>query len=450
MSSLIVMPKLGLTMEEGEIETWHKGEGEEVKKGEILLDVTTDKLTNEVEAKESGVLRKIFAQEGDTVKCLDPVAIIAGKNEDISGLLQEVNIDGDEIQPKETVSPVSDKNEMHEAESVPVKREGRIKISPIAKKIALQNNVDFELITGTGPMGRIVKNDVEQYIESNRIKVSPVARKLAEKLNVDLNKINKDGRIMKEDVLKFAKADEVQIQKLSEIDTSQVGEPINGEKIIKMSPMRKVIAKRMSESVRTSPTVTYNMSVDTSELKRFKNHIKDICKVTYTDLLIKIVSVVLKQFPLVNCSISGDSFILKNYVNMGVAVALDEGLIVPVVKDSDKKGLKELSVEFKELAKKAKENKLGPDDMGGATFTITNLGMYGIDTFSPIINQPEVAILGVNRICETPVVEDGKVIIKPLMNLSLTADHRAIDGAYAAQFLAKIKEYIEKPELLLL
>jgi Pyruvate/2-oxoglutarate dehydrogenase complex, dihydrolipoamide acyltransferase (E2) component, and related enzymes len=153
-----------------------------------------------------------------------------------------------------------------------------------------------------------------------------------------LNKINKDGRIMKEDVLKFAKADEVQIQKLSEIDTSQVGEPINGEKIIKMSPMRKVIAKRMSESVRTSPTVTYNMSVDTSELKRFKNHIKDICKVTYTDLLIKIVSVVLKQFPLVNCSISGDSFILKNYVNMGVAVALDEGLIVPVVKDSDKKG----------------------------------------------------------------------------------------------------------------
>ncbi|KAA8663147.1 2-oxo acid dehydrogenase subunit E2, partial [Clostridium sp. HV4-5-A1G] len=225
---------------------------------------------------------------------------------------------------------------------------------------------------------------------------------------------------------------------------------VRGEKAVKMSAMRKVIAKRMSESVSVSPTVTYNMTMDTSELKRLKDSLKDVFKVTYTDLLIKIVSQVLKEFPLANCSVNGDTFILKDYVNMGVAVALDDGLLVPVIKDCDIKGLKQITAEFKDLVKRAKENKLGPDDLTGGTFTITNLGMFGIDTFSPIINQPEVAILGVNKIAETPVVEKGQIVVKPLMSMSLTADHRAIDGAYAARILQRIKQYVEKPGLLIL
>ncbi|WP_446896980.1 2-oxo acid dehydrogenase subunit E2 [Clostridium sp. LBM24168] len=447
MSCIEVMPKLGLTMTEGEIETWHKKEGQEVKKGEILFDVTTDKLTNEVEAKGSGVLRKILVGEGETAKCLVPVAVIAGQGEDISQLLKQF-----ESGNQEKIQDEEEKREVHQDKSVPVKREGRIRISPLAKKIAIRSGVNYELVTGTGPLGRITKKDIEGYIDNNRIKVSPVAAKLAKKLNVDLNSIDKQGRIMKKDVLEAAGKLDKDNGAVKEKSEQQVQIPVQsrGEKVVNMSPMRKVIAERMSESVKVSPTVTYDMTVDISELKRFKNKLKEIMKITYTDFLIKIVSTTLKQFPLANCSVSENKFILKNYVNMGIAVALDEGLIVPVVKDSDIKGLKEITIELEELVKKAKNNHLSPDNMTGATFTITNLGMFGIDTFSPIINQPEVAILGVNRIVETPVVEDGKIVVKPLMKLSLTADHRAIDGAYAAKFLQKIKEYIEKPELLLL
>lgn len=447
MSCIEVMPKLGLTMTEGEIEAWHKKEGDKVKKGEILFDVTTDKLTNEVEAKGNGVLRKILVGEGESAKCLAPVAIIADEGEDISHLLGEFG----KVTPVEMKAD-GDKNEQHPKKSTPVKREGRIRISPLARKIAVQNGMDYEAITGTGPLGRIIRKDVEGYIENNRIKVSPVASKLAQKLNVDLKSIKKQGRIMKEDVLKAAGKIETVAKTPDEKleGKSQTEVESRGERVIDMSPMRKVIAARMSESTKISPTVTYDITVDVSELKRFKDRLKDTIKITYTDFLIKIVSTALKQFPLVNCSVSGNKFILKNYVNMGIAVALDEGLIVPVVKDSDIKGLKEITLQLGELVRKAKENRLSPDDMTGGTFTITNLGMFGIDSFSPIINQPEVAILGVNRIVETPVAEDGKIVVKPLLKLSLTADHRAIDGAYAARFLKKIKEYMEKPELMLL
>ncbi|MHC6179151.1 2-oxo acid dehydrogenase subunit E2 [Clostridium sp. JNZ X4-2] len=455
MSCIEVMPKLGLTMTEGTLVNWHKNEGDKIEKGEILFEVETDKLTNEIEAKEGGVLRKILVEEGETVKCLVPVAIIAGEGEDISGLLKQTGTKEGEGEKKEEEKQPEVRAEVEAAG--PVKMEGRIKISPVARKLALQSGVNYELIKGTGPMGRIVRKDVEGYIENNRIKVSPAAARLAKELNVDLLSIKKDGRIMKEDVLEASEAAKntaaVSEGKAEEKVLPQqkaVKEESRGEKSVKMSGMRKVIAKRMSESVSVSPTVTYNMTMDISELKRLKNSIKDIFKVTYTDLIVKIVSQVLREFPLANCSVKGDSFILKDYVNMGVAVALEDGLLVPVIKDSDIKGLKEISTEVRELAKKAKANQLGPDELTGGTFTITNLGMFGIDTFSPIINQPEVAILGVNKIVETPVVENGEIVIRPLMSLSLTADHRAIDGAYAARFLQKVKQYVEKPGMLIL
>ncbi|MEY7999897.1 2-oxo acid dehydrogenase subunit E2 [Clostridium sp. Mt-5] len=454
MSCIEVMPKLGLTMTEGTLVNWHKSEGEKIEKGEILFEVETDKLTNEIEAKEGGVLRKVLVEEGETVKCLVPVAVIADENEDISELLKQAGSQNGESEKEEEEKQPKVQTPAKTAE--PVKVGGRIKISPVARKLARQSGANYELITGTGPMGRIVKKDVEGYIENNRIKVSPAAAKLAKELNVDLVGIKKDGRIMKKDVLEASEVAKmtaaVSEEKAEEkvLPQQTVKEVNRGEKEVKMSGMRKVIAKRMSQSVSVSPTVTYNMSMDTSELKRLKNSFKDIFKVTYTDLLIKIVSQVLKEFPLANCSVEGDTFILKNYVNMGVAVALEDGLLVPVIKDCDIKGLKQITTEFKELAKKARENQLGPDDLTGGTFTITNLGMFGIDTFSPIINQPEVAILGVNKIVETPVVENGEIVIKPLMSLSLTADHRAIDGAYAARFLQRVKQYVEKPGLLIL
>ncbi|HBC96651.1 MAG TPA: PdhC [Clostridium sp.] len=395
MSCIEVMPKLGMTMKEGTLVNWHRNEGETVKEGEILFEVETDKLTNEIEAKEDGVLRKVLVNEGETVKCLTPVAIIAGKDEDISGLLKQAEAGGSKA---------------------------------AAHKTSTKEKIEDENIDTAD-------------IETHRVKVSPAAAKLAKELNVDPSSIKKNGRIMKKDILEASKTSKaVEMQHTSN----------RGEKTVKMSNMRKVIAERMKKSASISPAVTYNMTMDTSELKRLKNSIKDIFKVTYTDLLIKIVSQVLKEFPLANCSVERDAFILKDYVNMGVAVALDDGLLVPVIKNCDIKGLRQITAEFNELVEKARENKLVPDDLTGGTFTITNLGMFGIDTFSPIINQPEVAILGVNKIVNTPVVVNGQIIVRPLMSMSLTADHRAIDGAYAARVLQRIKQYVEKPGLLVL
>ena len=217
-----------------------------------------------------------------------------------------------------------------------------------------------------------------------------------------------------------------------------------------MTNMRRIIAERMLDSVQTSPSVSFNIKVDTTGMKVLRDELKDTFKVSYTDILVKIVSQVLLKYPLLNSSLDGEEIITRNYVNMGVAVALPEGLLVPVVRYSNAKGLKDISKEIRDLGERAKTNSLIPDELSGGTFTISNLGMFGIESFTPIINQPEVAILGVNAINKEPVVVNDEVLVKPMMNLSLTADHRVVDGALAAEFLAKLKEYIEKPGLLLL
>ena len=217
-----------------------------------------------------------------------------------------------------------------------------------------------------------------------------------------------------------------------------------------MSGMRKAIAKNMLASVQTSPTVTFNLGIDMTEMKRYREQLKaEEIKVSYTDLLVKFVSKALTEFPLLNCSVVDNKIVYKHYINMGVAVALDNGLVVPNIVDADKKSLQEISAEVKELAKLAREGKLPPEKLRGGTFTITNLGMYGIESFSPIINQPEVAILGVNTMEDKVVVRNGEISIRPMMNLSLTADHRVVDGSVAAQFLQRVKSLMEKPALIL-
>nr|AAA21747.1 dihydrolipoamide acetyltransferase [Clostridium magnum DSM 2767] len=443
MAKIVVMPKLGLTMTEGTLVTWKKAEGDQVKVGEIFFEVSTDKLTNEVEASDEGIVRKLLVNEGDTVECLKPVAIIGSADEDISSLLNGSSEGSESAEQNDTKAP---KKEAEAPKGAVEKQQGKVKASPAAKKLAAENNIDITLVEGTGPQGRITTEDVEKYIEDskNASKASPMASKVAAELNVDLSTIEKDGRIMKEDVLSLCKGNAPEECKVNPSEDKYT------EKIVPMTQIRKIISARMHESWITSPTVTYDIKVDMTSLKRFKDALKDVCKVTYTDLIVKIVSKVLLQFPLLNCSINGNELITRNYVNMGVAVAIDGGLVVPVVKYANEKGLKEISTEVKDLAKKAKSNQLKPENMTGGTFTITNLGMFGIEYFSPIINQPEVAILGVNKITETPVVQNGEIVIKPLMNLSLTANHRAVDGSVAAQFLSKVKEYMEKPELLML
>ncbi|NLK64674.1 MAG: 2-oxo acid dehydrogenase subunit E2 [Tissierellia bacterium] len=432
MAEFIVMPKMGLTMTKGTLTNWRKKEGDLINKGDILFDVETDKLTNKIEAKTAGVLRKILVDK-ETVDVLVPVAIIGRADEDISELLEQAS-------GREKKAERQKEEYQKEAEKpAPVRQAGeRIKISPRAKKIAKDLKVDYNLVKGTGPDGAITEEDVRKFDEQTEIKVSPTAAIVAEQLGVDILNIEKDTRIMKSDVIKY-KLDE-SLAKYA--DPQEYRQP--------MTNMRKIIAERMLQSIQTSPSVSFNIKVDTRGMKQLRDELKDTIRVSYTDILVKVVSQVLLQYPLLNSTVDGDEIITRNYVNMGVAVALPAGLLVPVVKYANVKGLKEISNEIKDLGERAKTNDLMPDELSGGTFTISNLGMYGIESFTPIINQPEVAILGVNTINKEPVVVNDEVVIKSMMNLSLTADHRVVDGAVAAEFLATLKVYIEKPGLLLL
>jgi pyruvate dehydrogenase E2 component (dihydrolipoamide acetyltransferase) len=431
MAEFVLMPKMGLTMTEGFLTNWRKSEGDTVYKGDVLFDVETDKLTNEFEAKTSGFLRKILVNE-ETVKILVPVAIIGTEDEDISELLKQA-VGEAEAAPEKEEAPIK------EAVPTAAKIKDRVKISPRAKKTAQELNVDYNMVTGTGPDGAITEDDIRKFAEEKpKNKISPTAAVVARQLSVDTEKIHKDTRIMKEDVVKY---------KLDE-NLTKYADP--QEYRTTMSTMRKVIAQRMLESVQISPTVSFNIKIDTTALKKLRDELKDEAKVSYTDIMVKIVSKVLMDFPLLNSTVDGNVIVTRNYVNMGVAVALPAGLLVPVVKFSNVKGLKDISKEVKDLGERAKTNKLTPDELTGGTFTISNLGMFGIESFTPIINQPEVAILGVNAIVQEPVAINGEIVIKPMMNLSLTADHRVVDGAVAAEFMSKLKEYMEKPGMLLL
>ncbi|MDO9493485.1 dihydrolipoamide acetyltransferase family protein [Acetobacterium sp.] len=438
MAKFLVMPKLGLTMTEGNIANWRKAEGDSVAMGEIIFDVETDKITKEFESPGEGIIRKILVAEG-AVEVLKPIAIIGKADEDISALLAEAEKAADS--PAVPVEKPAAEPPKAEPGSPQPAVGGRVKASARTKKIAADLNIDISQVPGTGPQGAITEKDVTEFAEKAKTaqpKISPTAGVIAAGLGVDPSQIPKDGRIMKADVLAFKQ--NADFQKFA--DPQEFTKP--------MSAMRKIIASRMSASQETSATVNYNQRVDTTAMKLLREELKGTAKITYTDILVKILSRALVEFPLLNSSIVGSDIVTRNYVNIGVAVALPDGLIVPVVKFANKKDLGAISSEIKVLAEKARNNELETDEITGGTFTITNIGMFGMESFTPIINQPEVAILGINTIMDTPMVVAGQVVIKPMMNLSLTADHRVVDGSVAAQFVARLKELIEKPGLLLL
>jgi len=434
MAKKIVMPKLGLTMKEGKLAKWYKREGDQVQVGDKLFSIETDKITNDAEATEAGILRKIIVQDGQTVPIMEPVGIVAGADEDISSLLSEVP----ETSSDKTVEKVQVGKKAPEPEKK-IERTGKVKISPVAKKLAEEEGIDFESIQGTGPGGRIVLDDVKNAIENKGgTKASPAAEKMAKEKGIDISGISSQSRVMKEDVLRADR----------EAQYASMAQP--EDRRIPLTTMRKIIGERMSESAHTAPTVNFTISVDMTNLKALREELKSERSLTYTDLIVKVTSLLLLEHPYLNCSLDGEEIILRNYVNMGVAVALEDGLLVPVVKNAHMKKLGVISDEIKDLSYRAKTNQLLTDEIEGGTFTITNIGMFGIESFTPIINQPESAILGVNAIIDTPVVVGGCVCTKPIMKLSLTADHRTVDGAVAAMFLARLKEMLEHPLKILL
>ena len=380
MAVKVIMPKLGMAMTEGTVVKWLKPDGARVEKGERIAVVMSKKITYEVEAPASGILRHAAAEK--EVKAVgEVIAYIAEPGEVIP-----------ELEKAPTALPVAE---------VPVEAPApkEILATPAAKRLAKEHGVDLSQIKGTGPGGRITEKDVMAFVEARKAPPPP---------------------------------------------------PRPPAKVIPFIGMRQAIAERMTQSLQTMAQVTITTEIDATELVRMREQLKGEFELTYTDMVVKAAAIALKKHPLLNSTLIGDEIHLLDEVHIGVAVALEGGLIVPVVRDADKKSLREIAAETRRLAEGARAGTLTVDEVTGSTFTVTNLGMYGVDIFTPIINPPEVAILGVGRIVEKPSFQQGQVVPRAMMHLSLTFDHRIVDGAPAAEFLRTVKELLENPYRLLL
>jgi len=410
----IKMPQLGLTMEEGTVAQWLKQEGDTVAKGDVLLEITTDKLTSEIESEADGVLLKIVAKEGEDVPVKGLLGYIGEAGETI-GDAAPAAAPAAAAAPAEV--PVA-----APAPPPPAKADGsRIRISPLARKTAAKLGVDYQNLAGSGPSGRIVQKDILAAAEAAKQQPAPVAEAPAAA------------------PAPAAKSGELEL--------------MDGDEVVKLAGMRKVVAERMAKSAREIPTVTQNVKIDVTKLVAFRKQINETSgqKFSMNDFILKAVANALRANPHILVSIDGNQIIKRAHVNLGMAVALDDGLIVPVIRDADKLSLSQISATAKDLAVRARENKLAMDEYKGSTFTISNLGMFGVETFDPIINQPDAGILGVCAVQdELDMDEEGKIFKKQVMRISFTFDHRLIDGAVAAKFELAIKELLEDPMRILL
>ena len=456
----VIMPKAGSEMEEGEIVQWFKQEGDEVKEGEILLEIVTDKVNMEVEAEASGTLLKIVHPAGSVVPVVQTIAWIGQAGEAVPG--------AGAAPVEETV--VETKVEAAPAQEVVVFDNSGLRATPAARAYARENGIDLSQVKGTGAKGRVHKEDVVDYKLNAKAKMSPLAARIAEVEGINTDGIvgtGPKGKIMKADVLSVLNGSASE----AAASASEVAAPASAKsakapnenqwgvvETVPMSPMRKVISKRMSESYFSAPTFVVNVEVDMTELLALRKKVVDAIieetgkKATVTDFISLAVIKSLMKHPYVNASLSGDEkeMYLHHYVNLSIAVGMDSGLVVPVIKGADKMSLKELVVASKEITTKALAGKLKPDEMADSTFTISNLGMYGVKSFVPIINQPNTAILGVSATVPKPVVYNGEVTVRPIMTLTLTADHRVVDGLEGAKFMKTLKEAIENPLSLLI
>jgi len=441
MAEKVVMPKLGATMESGTIDSWLIEVGEEVEEGDPVAEVQTDKITMEIEAESTGVLLKKLYEPGDTVPVQQVIAYLGGPGEEIKDIVEEN--DSYQQEQNDTEIKTNESNtstEQSDIVDLTNKQRNKIRRTPIARKIAEENNISLENVIGTGPNERVQKIDVEDYLSSQEKKVTPLAKKVAENEQVDLNKIAGTGmnqKVVKDDVLNAARSS-------VSSENGDIRKPFKG--------MRKVIADRISDSFYSAPHVTLNGEVDITRVidlrKQLLPVIEDLegVRVSYNEVILKAVAYALKKNQEINISLDGEDIIQHNEINIGMAVDVPDGLVVPVVRSVDQKGLAALTRETKALIKQAHDGKLSIDDMNGSTFSISNLGMYAVDEFTPIINQPNAAILGIGRIIKKPVVaEDDTVTVRSMMTLSLSFDHRIVDGAPAARFLTDIKEVLEQP-----
>ena len=458
----VIMPKAGSEMEEGEIVQWFKNEGDHVEEGEVLLEIVTDKVNMEVEAEATGTLLKILAQAGDVVPVVQTIAWIGEPGEKIPGASES-----GEVAPAETIIEKKvDYTPVKEVEKVDY---SGLRATPAARAYARKKGIDLSKVKGSGPKGRIHKDDVLDYKLNSKVKISPLAERIAKIEGINTESIvgtGPNGKIMKADIMAVLHgAPKVEAAQKAEVAPKAPKAPKAPNEnqwgvveTVPMSPMRKVISKRMSESYFSAPTFVVNVEVDMTELLALRKKVVDAIieetgkKATVTDFISLAVIKSLMKHPYVNASLSSDEkeMYLHHYVNLSIAVGMDSGLVVPVIKGADKMSLKEIVVASKEITTKALNGKLKPDEMADSTFTISNLGMYGVKSFVPIINQPNTAILGVSATVPKPVVYNGEVTVRPIMTLTLTADHRVVDGLEGAKFMKTLKEAIENPLSLLI
>ena len=415
-AEIVLMPKMSDTMTEGVIAAWHKKVGDAVKSGELLAEVETDKATMEYESYNTGTLLYIGAKEKEAVAVNGVLAIIGDKNADWQTLLKahQAKGSGTVTAPKATATPAAQTAEPAKAEVS--SSNGRVKASPLARKMARDLGYDISRIQGTGDHGRITKRDIENYKPSTAPATSTSAKATA------------PGKTEKPVVLPAV----VGKESFEEIPVSQ---------------MRKTIARRLSESKFSAPHFYLTMEINMDKAVEARKSINEIApvKISYNDMVIKAVAAALRQHPDVNVSWLGDKMRKNHHIHIGVAVAVQDGLLVPVVRFADNKSLSHIAVEVKELAQKAHDKKLQPSDWEGSTFTISNLGMFGIEEFTAIINPPDACILAVGGIKETPIVKNGQVVPGNVMKVTMSCDHRAVDGAVGSAFLKTLKGLLEDP-----
>src|SRR5712691_1651547 len=433
----VEMPKMGDTMEEGKILRWIKKEGDPVKKGEMLAEVETDKVNIEIEAFASGTLRKILVSEGNSAPIGAAIALIGAADEPLSE-----NPGGNGA----TKTPATREPGEHSpgnAQSVPAQvlsstvaapipgKGGRIFISPIARRIAQEHRLDYATLQGTGPNGRIIKMDVEAALS----RLQPVVTAMPEAVGVP------GAQPVPPQALPVSSTEPI----MASIDTGEVVE-------IPLTAMRRTIARRLSQSMQTAPHFYVTSVIDTDKLAALRQQINAYAaseptpiKVSFNDLIVKAVAKALVRMPQMNVSFAEDRLLQKKQVHIGVAVALEQGLIVPVLRNADQRGILDIARETRRLAEAARDGKLRPEEFSGGTFTVSNLGMFDVESFTAVINPPESAILAVGSITPTPVVVDGQVVVRNRMKVTLSSDHRAIDGATAARFLQQFKRLLEEP-----
>ncbi|MFD1603768.1 2-oxo acid dehydrogenase subunit E2 [Flavobacterium artemisiae] len=421
---VVTMPRLSDTMTEGTVASWLKKVGDNVAEGDILAEIETDKATMEFESFNAGTLLYIGIQEGSTAPVDSLLAIIGPAGTDISGVADNFTAGGATTASapaaEETkTAPVAEKA----PEALADNSNGRVLASPLAKKIASDKGIQLSQVKGSGENGRIVKSDIENFTPSTQ--AAPASNASAPAAKAEETK---------------AAAPKVFVP---------AGEVFTEE--IKNSQMRKIIAKRLAESLFTAPHYNLVIEVSMDEAMQARAAINSVpdTKVSFNDMVIKACALALKKHPKINSQWKEDAIIINHHVNIGVAVAVEDGLVVPVLKFTDAMSLSQIGGSVRDLAGRAKNKKLGPQEMEGSTFTVSNLGMFGITEFNSIINQPNSAILSVGAIVEKPVVKNGQIVVGNTMMLSLACDHRTIDGATGAQFLQTLKQYIESPVTML-